>query len=632
MAEILLTHSNSGVSSPAALGPAVGLPNGTITGARILLASGNLSDGDAIFDLYIDGVAQSLALTIPDGDDEISVTGLSIAITDDNSAQFRIEGPVPDMPIPPYHFWIYYTPTTIDDTASTTEVLTGTATNKLVTPDSNAALWEQGSDVVSAGTISVGEGGYFNVTGTTTITDIDFGTTKAGRKVWLKFAGILILTHHATTLILPTGANITTAAGDLACFVSEGGDNVRCISYTRADGSALTGSGGFTAASTTEVLTGTDTTKGVTPDSLAAIWEQGSDIASAGTISIGEGGQFNVTGTTTITDIDPATDKAGRTFWLKFAGALTLTHNASTLILPTGANIITVAGDMACFRSEGSDAVRCIAYQRADGTALSGGGGFTAASTTEVLTGTNTTKGVTPDSLAALWEWGADIASASSIAIGEGGYFSITGTTTITEITFTVDTGARKVWVYFTGALTLTHNASTLILPGGANITTATGDVACFINEGGGVTRCLSYTKAATPPVTYGTGVVTQLGLAADGSDSDAIGFRGIPQNAQTGNYTLVMADAGKHIYHASGAGAGDTYTIPANASVAFEIGTAITFVNSATDSVSIAITTDTMTLAGTTTTGTRTLAQNGVATAIKVTTTAWLISGTGLT
>lgn len=120
--------------------------------------------------------------------------------------------------------------------------------------------------------------------------------------------------------------------------------------------------------------------------------------------------------------------------------------------------------------------------------------------------------------------------------------------------------------------------------------------------------------------------------VQGDGLDVDAAGFRGVPQNAQTGNYTLVAADAGKHIYHASGAGAGDTYTIPANGSVAYEIGTALTFVNMATDALSIAITTDTMYLAGTGTTGTRSLAQYGVATAIKLTSTTWVISGTGLT
>lgn len=126
----------------------------------------------------------------------------------------------------------------------------------------------------------------------------------------------------------------------------------------------------------------------------------------------------------------------------------------------------------------------------------------------------------------------------------------------------------------------------------------------------------------------FGTGVLTQLGLAADGSDVDAIGFRGIPQNAQTGNYTCVMSDAGKCIFHASGAGAGDTYTIPANSSVAFEVGTVIKFKNMDSNSVAIAITTDTMTFLPAGTTGSRTLAQYGEAYAEKISSTAWTITG----
>jgi hypothetical protein len=136
----------------------------------------------------------------------------------------------------------------------------------------------------------------------------------------------------------------------------------------------VAGGGSFTAASTTEQLTGTDTAKGSTSDSVAALWEQGADVASAGTTSLGEGGYFNITGTTTITDIDFGTDKAGRKAWVKFAGILTLTHNSSTLILPTGANIATAAGDTACFVSEGSDVVRCVAYTRASGAALASSG------------------------------------------------------------------------------------------------------------------------------------------------------------------------------------------------------------------------------------------------------------------
>lgn len=117
----------------------------------------------------------------------------------------------------------------------------------------------------------------------------------------------------------------------------------------------------------------------------------------------------------------------------------------------------------------------------------------------------------------------------------------------------------------------------------------------------------------------------------ADGTN--AVGFRHIPQNSKSAAYTLVLADAGKHILHPSADTTARIFTIPANASVAFPIGTAVTFVNQASGGViTIAITTDTMRLAGAGTTGSRTLAANGVATAVKLTATEWIISGTSLT
>lgn len=107
--------------------------------------------------------------------------------------------------------------------------------------------------------------------------------------------------------------------------------------------------------------------------------------------------------------------------------------------------------------------------------------------------------------------------------------------------------------------------------------------------------------------------------------------YAGIPQNAQGGNYTLVLADANKHILSTNSGAV--TITIPANASVAFPVGTAITFVNKGSTSLAIAITSDTLVIAGTTTTGTRTLnANSGCATAIKVSSTLWIIQGGGLT
>jgi hypothetical protein len=116
--------------------------------------------------------------------------------------------------------------------------------------------------------------------------------------------------------------------------------------------------------------------------------------------------------------------------------------------------------------------------------------------------------------------------------------------------------------------------------------------------------------------------------------DAFDVGYRNIPQNVQTGSYTLTLADAGDHIYRGSGSAA--TWTIPAASSVAYPIGTAITFINLSATAVSIAITTDTMYLSSAGTTGTRTLAQYGSATAIKISGVSssgiWLISGSGLT
>jgi hypothetical protein len=120
--------------------------------------------------------------------------------------------------------------------------------------------------------------------------------------------------------------------------------------------------------------------------------------------------------------------------------------------------------------------------------------------------------------------------------------------------------------------------------------------------------------------------------LQGDGLSSPVCGFRNIPQNSQSAAYTCVAADSGKHILHPAADTNARTFTIPANSSVAFPVGTAITFINETSQVVTIAITTDTLTWAGTTLTGSRSLGQNGMATAIKVTSTKWIISGDGLT
>lgn len=109
----------------------------------------------------------------------------------------------------------------------------------------------KGSDIASASTTALaasGTSGYVRVTGTTTITSL--GTVVAGVERWVLFEDALLLTHHSTSLVLPGAANITTVAGDVACFRSEGSGNWRCMVYTRASGEVVGGFSSLTATST----------------------------------------------------------------------------------------------------------------------------------------------------------------------------------------------------------------------------------------------------------------------------------------------------------------------------------------------------------------------------------------------
>lgn len=108
------------------------------------------------------------------------------------------------------------------------------------------------------------------------------------------------------------------------------------------------------------------------------------------------------------------------------------------------------------------------------------------------------------------------------------------------------------------------------------------------------------------------------------------VGYLEIPQNPQSTNYTTVLSDSGKHIYHPSSDNNPRTYTIDKNADIPYPIGTAITFVNRI-NTLTIAIDTDTLIWSEDGSVGSRTLAPAGMATALKVENTEWLISGTGL-
>lgn len=221
------------------------------------------------------------------------------------------------------------------------------------------------------------------------------------------------------------------------------------------------------------------------------------------------------------------------------------------------------------------------------------------------------------------------------------------GTTSTSTSTLTFGTGARTLTVdlgkgYVPGmdvviastasptsrmiATVTSYNSSTGVLVVNATANTGSGSAASW-----SVSLTIAGKDYVERNAALGTPTSGDVGSCTVGGVE--IGFRNVPQNSRSAAYTLVLGDAGDHILHPSADTTARTFTIPANSSVPFPIGTAITFVNQAgAGVVTIAITTDVMRLAGAGTTGSRTLAANGIATALKITAAEWIISGVNLT
>ena len=108
--------------------------------------------------------------------------------------------------------------------------------------------------------------------------------------------------------------------------------------------------------------------------------------------------------------------------------------------------------------------------------------------------------------------------------------------------------------------------------------------------------------------------------------------FGTIPQRIVQTSYTCVLADASKHLYHPASDSNARTWTIPTFSLVNYGLGTVITFVNEPGAGTITIICSDTMWLAGTSSTSNRTLSAGGLATAMKVAQAKWVISGSGIT
>lgn len=269
----------------------------------------------------------------------------------------------------------------------------------------------------------------------------------------------------------------------------------------------------------------------------------------------------------------------------------------------------------------------------ANGAPLAGGKVYTyQAGTTTPLATYTTAGGTTPNANPVI----LDARGEADIWYAPGVSYKVVLRTSTDALIWTVDNIAMS------GSMA-TQNADSVNITGGT--------IGSGVTFAGSITGTAANVTGTVAVANGGTGATTaanartNLGAAASGANTDitsleqdvaivatgtigtdSIGYRGAPQNAQTGAYALTLNDNGKHISITTGG-----ITIPANASVAFPIGATIVVYNNSGSSQTIAITSDTLRQAGTTNTGSRTLAGYGLATVVKVAATVWVISGAGL-
>ena len=203
--------------------------------------------------------------------------------------------------------------------------------------------------LAAAGTTDLGskDETFITLTGSAaTVTAL--GTVSAGIYKWVIFNAAHVLTHNATSLILPSAANITAAIGDVACFVSLGSGNWRCVSYTRASGNNVLNASTFS-----------DGTVGAPAITFAADLDTGFYRSGTNTVNVAAGGAsvaqfaaavgitptttFTVSGGTTITltpgagsafTVTPATNGSGAGGGVVLAGAQGSTTGGSISLQP----------------------------------------------------------------------------------------------------------------------------------------------------------------------------------------------------------------------------------------------------------------------------------------------------------
>jgi hypothetical protein len=221
---------------------------------------------------------------------------------------------------------------------------------------------------------------------------------------------------------------------------------------------------------------------------------KGADIASASSIDLGAAtGEFvDVTGTTTITSLGTVVAGINRT--VRFTGALTLTHNATSLILPSSANITTANGDVAQFRSLGSGNWKCTGYVKQDGTALVAPSltGYVTETGAQTLTNKTLTSPVITAST-------ATVATDDKVLLLDISDSDLTKTVTASAVSGLLAVGENQSWTVVTGSRALATNyTNSTGKPIQVLITVATNSTSNVALLVGGVTLASTYINTAS--------------------------------------------------------------------------------------------------------------------------------------
>lgn len=313
-------------------------------------------------------------------------------------------------------------------------------------------------------------------------------------------------------------------------------------------------------------------------------------IASAATVDLGAAASANVDITGTVTVSSFGTAPAGAVRMGRFTNTLTLQHNSTSLILPTAANITTAAGDTFIARSEGAGNWRVMAYQRANGQPLAGGGGILAPSAggTGINNGTSTLTLAGNAATMGAYALILRLTAATDVTLPTSGTLATLGDIPAdnTIATKTADYTLALVDQTKTVEMDVASN-NNLTVPPNSSVAFRIGTIIPVRQKGAGTTTFVAgggvtITSLGGSKVSRGqNGMFALLKTATDTWEltGDVLPYRPAETlNDQGGSYTLAAADINRDVptFLRMTSGSANNLTVPADVALAAPVGTEV--------------------------------------------------------